>query len=141
MSFRTGCFASFGVPSCACKTCRSACSSKATPTAVALPLPWRHPLDCWHISTPAHIANSLQENRCLQAKQEQWEQNTLPPRRRPFHLDIVRAFGRQLLEAVAYLHDLGLIHTDLKPENILLQSATYEKKTPPAGSRRAANLD
>jgi dual-specificity kinase len=56
---------------------------------------------------------------------------------RPFHADIIRAFGRQLLEAVAYLHDLGLIHTDLKPENILLQSPQYDKKTPPANSRWA----
>lgn len=54
---------------------------------------------------------------------------------RPFHLDIIRAFGRQLLESVAYLHDLALIHTDLKPENILLQSPVYNKKTPPPGSR------
>ena len=55
---------------------------------------------------------------------------------KPFHLDILRAFGRQLLEAVAYLHDLTLIHTDLKPENILLQSSEYDKQTPPPGSRR-----
>lgn len=54
---------------------------------------------------------------------------------RPFHADIIRAFGRQLLEAVAYLHDLGLIHTDLKPENILLKSPQYEKQTPTADSR------
>jgi serine/threonine protein kinase len=59
---------------------------------------------------------------------------------RPFHADIIRAFGRQLLEAVAYLHDLGLIHTDLKPENILLQSPQYDKKTPPANSRHAPPL-
>ena len=59
---------------------------------------------------------------------------------RPFHADIIRAFGRQLLEAVAYLHDLGLIHTDLKPENILLQSPQYDKKTPPASSRQAPPL-
>ena len=59
---------------------------------------------------------------------------------RPFHADIIRAFGRQLLEAVAYLHDLGLIHTDLKPENILLQSPQYDKKTPPASSRHAPPL-
>mmetsp|Transcript_10820 Transcript_10820/g.32467 ORF Transcript_10820/g.32467 Transcript_10820/m.32467 type:complete len:449 (-) Transcript_10820:2900-4246(-) len=54
---------------------------------------------------------------------------------RPFAHHIVVAFGRQLLEAVAFLHDLGLIHTDLKPENILLQSPAYQKKTPPPGSR------
>jgi len=27
---------------------------------------------------------------------------------------------KQLLEVVAYLHDIGIIHRDLKPENILL---------------------
>ncbi|XP_078432240.1 serine/threonine-protein kinase AFC3-like isoform X2 [Wolffia australiana] len=41
---------------------------------------------------------------------------------RPFPVDLVRDFGRQLLESVAYMHDLHLIHTDLKPENILLVS-------------------
>lgn len=39
---------------------------------------------------------------------------------RPFPIDLVQQFSRQLLEAVAYMHDLKLVHTDLKPENILL---------------------
>lgn len=39
----------------------------------------------------------------------------------------MRSFGKQLLESVAYLHDLHLIHTDLKPENILLASLEYSK--------------
>lgn len=39
---------------------------------------------------------------------------------RPFPIDLVQQFSRQLLEAVAYMHDLQLVHTDLKPENILL---------------------
>ncbi|KAJ7966004.1 Protein kinase [Quillaja saponaria] len=43
----------------------------------------------------------------------------------PFPVDLVREFGRQLLESVAYMHDLRLIHTDLKPENILLVSSDY----------------
>ena len=34
---------------------------------------------------------------------------------RPFSLDQVRIMGRQLLEAVAFLHSIGIIHTDLKP--------------------------
>lgn len=46
---------------------------------------------------------------------------------RPFPLDLVREFGRQLLESVAYMHDLRLIHTDLKPENILLVSSEVIK--------------
>ncbi|KAK2982617.1 hypothetical protein RJ640_014996 [Escallonia rubra] len=56
----------------------------------------------------------------------------------PFPVDLVREFGRQLLESVACLifyrlpyltdmHDLSLIHTDLKPENILLVSSDYVK--------------
>ncbi|XP_042482117.1 serine/threonine-protein kinase AFC3 [Macadamia integrifolia] len=44
-----------------------------------------------------------------------------------FPVDLVREFGRQLLESVAYMHDLRLIHTDLKPENILLVSSEYVK--------------
>ncbi|CAL5435476.1 unnamed protein product [Camellia sinensis] len=45
----------------------------------------------------------------------------------PLPVDLVREFGRQLLESVAYMHDLSLIHTDLKPENILLVSSEYVK--------------
>ncbi|XVE71077.1 hypothetical protein DITRI_Ditri10aG0121200 [Diplodiscus trichospermus] len=45
----------------------------------------------------------------------------------PFPVDLVREVGRQLLESVAYMHDLHLIHTDLKPENILLESSEYVK--------------
>ncbi|MCO5572222.1 hypothetical protein L7F22_025974 [Adiantum nelumboides] len=44
---------------------------------------------------------------------------------RPLSLDLVREFGRQLLESVAYMHSLSLIHTDLKPENVLLVSPDY----------------
>ncbi|KAL6538542.1 Serine/threonine-protein kinase afc3 [Orobanche gracilis] len=45
----------------------------------------------------------------------------------PFHVDLVREFGRQLLESVAYMHDLRLIHTDLKPENNFLISSEFVK--------------
>jgi dual-specificity kinase len=48
---------------------------------------------------------------------------------RPFSLDMVQSFARQLLTSVAYCHDLTLIHTDLKPENILLQCLDYTKTT------------
>ncbi|PKA48533.1 Serine/threonine-protein kinase AFC1 [Apostasia shenzhenica] len=44
---------------------------------------------------------------------------------RSFHIDLVRELGRQLLESVAFMHDMRLIHTDLKPENILLVSSEY----------------
>ncbi len=54
---------------------------------------------------------------------------------RPFRIDVVRAFGRQLLESVAYLHGLDLIHTDLKPENILLAACDDDRKSPTPGIR------
>ncbi|XWS60346.1 hypothetical protein CRYUN_Cryun07bG0027900 [Craigia yunnanensis] len=46
---------------------------------------------------------------------------------RSFPIDLVRDIGRQLLEYVAFMHDLHLIHTDLKPEKILLVSPEYAK--------------
>ena len=47
----------------------------------------------------------------------------------------VRSFGQQLLESVAYLHELRLIHTDLKPENILLASLEAGRPSAPADGR------
>ncbi|KAL3501109.1 hypothetical protein ACH5RR_035558 [Cinchona calisaya] len=44
---------------------------------------------------------------------------------RSFPVDLVREIGRQLLECVAFMHDMRLIHTDLKPENILFVSSEY----------------
>ncbi|XP_078429451.1 serine/threonine-protein kinase AFC1 isoform X2 [Wolffia australiana] len=46
---------------------------------------------------------------------------------RSFPIDMVREFGRQLLESVTFMHDLRLVHTDLKPENILLVSSELVK--------------
>lgn len=37
-------------------------------------------------------------------------------------LTILQVITRQCLEALVYLHDLGIIHCDLKPENILVKS-------------------
>lgn len=48
-------------------------------------------------------------------------------RYRPFPMAYVRSFGLQLIESVAYLHTLSLVHTDLKPENILLVNNNYKK--------------
>ncbi|KAL8142441.1 hypothetical protein V2J09_015473 [Rumex salicifolius] len=55
---------------------------------------------------------------------------------RPFPVDLVREIGRQLLECVAFMHDLHLIHTDLKPENILFVSSEYVKLPDYKGSSR-----
>ena len=59
---------------------------------------------------------------------------------RPFKMDVVREFGRQLLESVAYLHSLDLIHTDLKPENILLAAVDDERKSPTPGIRLVSSI-
>ena len=59
---------------------------------------------------------------------------------RPFMVDVVRDFGRQLLESVAYLHGLDLIHTDLKPENILLAAVDDDRKSPTPGIRYVPRL-
>lgn len=48
----------------------------------------------------------------------------------PFPLAVVQCVARQLLEAVAFMHELRLVHTDLKPENILLRNAEYTRLPP-----------
>eukprot|EP00878_Enallax_costatus_P028754 GHUV01031094.1.p2 GENE.GHUV01031094.1~~GHUV01031094.1.p2 ORF type:complete len:186 (+),score=48.81 GHUV01031094.1:1044-1601(+) len=50
----------------------------------------------------------------------------------PFPLAMVQYVARQMLEAVAYMHEVGLVHTDLKPENILLVAQDHLKLPPVA---------
>ncbi|ODQ54814.1 kinase-like protein [Saitoella complicata NRRL Y-17804] len=45
----------------------------------------------------------------------------------PFPPSHIQLFGKQLVDAVNFLHSLGLIHTDLKPENILLVNSEYRE--------------
>ncbi|KAL9266269.1 Serine/threonine-protein kinase AFC2-like protein [Drosera capensis] len=56
---------------------------------------------------------------------------------RSFPIDFVREIGRQLLECVAFMHEMHLIHTDLKPENVLLVSPEYIKIPEYKGSSRS----
>ncbi|KAI9102409.1 kinase-like protein [Phlyctochytrium arcticum] len=42
----------------------------------------------------------------------------------PFPPYQIQQLGAQIIEAVAFLHDLGLVHTDLKPENLMLEDNT-----------------
>jgi dual-specificity kinase len=42
---------------------------------------------------------------------------------------------RQLLQAVAFMHDLTLVHTDLKPENVLFLDQDLVTVPPPPGSK------
>ncbi|KAH7278416.1 hypothetical protein KP509_38G040100 [Ceratopteris richardii] len=44
----------------------------------------------------------------------------------PMSIDLVQEFGRQILNSVAFMHSLRLIHTDLKPENVLLAATEYQ---------------
>jgi dual-specificity kinase len=54
----------------------------------------------------------------------------------PFPRHHILAFASQLLDSVAFLHDLRLIHTDLKPENILLVKSDYKTVTIQVPGRR-----
>ncbi|EKX41499.1 hypothetical protein GUITHDRAFT_88400 [Guillardia theta CCMP2712] len=45
---------------------------------------------------------------------------------RPFSLNEVQIFGKQILNAVSFLHNMGLIHTDLKLENVLLVNSDWQ---------------
>ncbi|KAH9323496.1 hypothetical protein KI387_018135, partial [Taxus chinensis] len=56
---------------------------------------------------------------------------------RPFPIYFVREIGRQLLESIAYMHDLKLVHTDLKPENILFVSSDFVKVPDYKGTKRS----
>ncbi|CAI9094038.1 OLC1v1029682C1 [Oldenlandia corymbosa var. corymbosa] len=42
-------------------------------------------------------------------------------------VDLIRDVGKQLLECVAYMHEMRLVHTDLKPENILFASMWVQR--------------
>ncbi|KAJ9048883.1 serine threonine protein kinase CMGC group, variant 2 [Entomophthora muscae] len=44
----------------------------------------------------------------------------------PFPHAHVQHFARQILTSLAFIHNLGLVHTDLKPENILLVSSDHD---------------
>ena len=44
---------------------------------------------------------------------------------KPFIPSHISIFCTQLLTAVAFLHDIKLVHTDIKPENILLEQGDY----------------
>jgi dual-specificity kinase len=56
----------------------------------------------------------------------------------PFPLRHIRHFTIQIFRAVAFLHDLTIVHTDLKPENILLVNS--ECKQVPSIRRTVVGL-
>jgi serine/threonine protein kinase len=56
---------------------------------------------------------------------------------RPCPLYCVQAFSDQLVTAIAFLHELRLVHTDLKLENVLLRSSAPLLRTEKPSSTRA----
>ncbi len=45
----------------------------------------------------------------------------------PLELDLAEALFRQLVEAVGYAHERGVIHRDLKPSNVLMSRVGHAK--------------
>ena len=48
---------------------------------------------------------------------------------KPLPLRCVQTFSEQLLQSIAFLHSMKLVHTDLKPENVLLMPTSFRKVT------------
>ena len=46
-----------------------------------------------------------------------------------FNEDSTKFYGAQIVMAISFLHDLGILHRDIKPENILLTASGYIKLT------------
>ncbi|KAL4457537.1 hypothetical protein ABPG75_012402 [Micractinium tetrahymenae] len=59
---------------------------------------------------------------------------------KPFPLAMAQAFARQLLQSVAFMHELQLVHTDLKPENILVMNQEVAKDTQPGNTKVGKRL-
>ncbi|CAK4724559.1 unnamed protein product [Aphanomyces euteiches] len=59
----------------------------------------------------------------------QKEQAALGVKNKACSFDVTQFFIAEVIEALEYLHEMGIIHRDIKPENILLNEAGHLKIT------------
>jgi serine/threonine protein kinase len=58
----------------------------------------------------------------------------------PLPLRTVREVSAQMLGAIAFLHDMRLIHTDLKPENVMLRRTEFVESRETTAARDGATV-
>lgn len=78
--------------------------------------------DCFYFREHLILVFELLKSNLFEAHRH----NQLTTPNQPyFTLPRVRKIAKQVLESLAFIHGLGLVHADIKPENILIDSFTH----------------